>query len=80
MQCIIQCFPDEYHLGTLDAPLESLPRLKHGVKLHLVLAGLMDRFADYAQQKADTVKDADAFQRLEETCSTVSDPSKHEGY
>jgi len=71
MQCVIQCFPDDYHLGTLDTILEALPNLKHGVKLHLVLSGLMDRLAAYAQQKLDTVKEADAFHRLEQTCSTI---------
>ena len=72
MQCIIQCSPDEYHLGTLDTLLEALTNLKHGVKLHLVLSGLMDRLASYAQQKLETVKEADAFHRLEQTCATVT--------
>lgn len=72
MQCIIQCFPDEYHLGTLDALLEALPKLKSGVKLHLILSGLMDRLADYAQQKLETVKEADTFHRLEDTCTSVT--------
>jgi len=71
MQCIIQCFPDEFHLGTLDNLLESLPKLKHGVKLHLILSSLMERLAEYAQQKSEIVKGVDAYHRLEQTCSEV---------
>ncbi len=32
MQCIIQGFPDEFHLGTLTTLLSSLPELQSGVK------------------------------------------------
>eukprot|EP00798_Chlamydomonas_sp_ICE-L_P013365 gene13365-19211_t len=49
MQCVIQCFPDAFHLGTLDALLDSMPQLQPGVKIHTVLASLMDRLAKYAQ-------------------------------
>lgn len=45
MQCIIQGFPDAFHLGTLDALLGALPELQPGVRLHAVMASLMDRLA-----------------------------------
>lgn len=45
MQCIIQGFPDAFHLGTLDALLGALPELQAGVRLHAVMASLMDRLA-----------------------------------
>ena len=45
MQCVIQCFPDEFHLGTLDALLGTLPQLQPGVKVHVVLSSLLDRLA-----------------------------------
>lgn len=32
-QCVIQCFPDAFHLGTLDALLGALPELQPGVKV-----------------------------------------------
>ena len=43
MQCIIQGFPDEFHLGTLTILLSSLPELQSGVKVHLIVASLLDR-------------------------------------
>ena len=43
MQCIIQGFPDEFHLGTLTTLLSSLPELQSGVKVHLIVASLLDR-------------------------------------
>ena len=39
MQCVIQCFPDSFHLGTLDALLGSLPGLQPGVKVGAGAAG-----------------------------------------
>lgn len=45
MQCVIQGFPDAFHLGTLDALLGALPELQSGVRLHAVMASLMDRLA-----------------------------------
>ena len=45
MQCIVQGFPDEFHLGTLPALLAALPELQDGVKVHLILASLLDRLS-----------------------------------
>lgn len=45
MQCIIQGFPDEFHLASLDTLLQILPQLQPGVKIHIVLASLLDRLA-----------------------------------
>jgi vacuolar protein sorting-associated protein 35 len=45
MQAVIQGFPDAFHLGTLDALLGALPDLQPGVKLHAVMASLMERLA-----------------------------------
>ncbi|KAI7841140.1 hypothetical protein COHA_005110 [Chlorella ohadii] len=48
MQCVIMVFPDEFHLGTLQALLGALPQLQPGVRVHTVLSLLMDRLANYA--------------------------------
>ena len=45
MQCIIQGFPDEFHLGTLPTLLAALPELQEGVRVHLILASLLDRLS-----------------------------------
>lgn len=47
-QAVIQGFPDAFHLGTLDALLSALPDLQPGVKLHAVMASLLDRLAKWA--------------------------------
>ncbi|PNW88440.1 hypothetical protein CHLRE_01g029650v5 [Chlamydomonas reinhardtii] len=48
MQALIQGFPDRFHLGTLESLLGVLPQLQPGVKVHSVMAALMDRLARYA--------------------------------
>ncbi|GFH26478.1 vacuolar protein sorting-associated protein 35, partial [Haematococcus lacustris] len=45
---VIQVFPDSFHLGTLDSLLGALPEMQPGVKVHSVMASLMDRLARYA--------------------------------
>ena len=40
-----QGFPDAFHLGTLDVLLGALPELQPEVKVHTVMASLMDRLA-----------------------------------
>ncbi|KAL6753231.1 vacuolar protein sorting-associated protein 35 [Haematococcus lacustris] len=47
-QAVIQVFPDSFHLGTLDSLLGALPEMQPGVKVHSVMASLMDRLARYA--------------------------------
>jgi hypothetical protein len=45
MQCLIQGFPDEFHLGALEPLLATLPQLQLGVKVHVILSSLLDRLA-----------------------------------
>lgn len=45
MQCIIQGFPDDFHLGTLSGLLATLPQLQPGVRVHVILSSLLDRLA-----------------------------------
>ena len=45
VQCIIMVFPDEFHLGTLEALLGALPELQPGVRVHAIMAALLDRLA-----------------------------------
>lgn len=43
MQCLIQGFPDEFHLASLEVLLGTLPQLQLGVKVHIILSSLLDR-------------------------------------
>jgi len=43
MECIIQVFPDEYHLNTLDDFLKSCRELSPNVNIRSILISLIDR-------------------------------------
>ncbi|BDA44236.1 probable vacuolar protein sorting-associated protein 35 [Coccomyxa sp. Obi] len=76
MQCIIQGFPDEFHLGTLPTLLAALPELQSGVKVHLVLASLLDRLSRFAATDASVVdqfNSSDAFGQLLAAATRVSE-------
>ncbi|KAF6251478.1 vacuolar protein sorting-associated protein 35 [Scenedesmus sp. NREL 46B-D3] len=76
MQCIIQGFPDAFHLASLDALLGALPELQSGVKLHAVMASLMDRLARYAASDPSVVQqllDSHAFEKFVESISKVAE-------
>ncbi|PRP80240.1 vacuolar protein sorting protein [Planoprotostelium fungivorum] len=47
MEVIIQVFPDDFHLHTLDAILQSCATLQPGVNIKSILVGLMDRLSNY---------------------------------
>ncbi|KAF2324709.1 hypothetical protein GH714_016428 [Hevea brasiliensis] len=53
MDCIIQVFPDEYHLLTLDALLGACPQLQLTVDVKTVLSQLMERLSNYAASIED---------------------------
>ncbi|KAL7204161.1 hypothetical protein ACSBR2_017265 [Camellia fascicularis] len=48
MDCIIQDFPDEYHLQTLETLLAAFPQLQSSVDIKTVLLRLMERLSNYA--------------------------------
>lgn len=47
MDCLVQAFPDEYHIETLPILLGVCPRLRDKVNVRTILQGLMDRLANY---------------------------------
>ena len=48
MDCIIQAFPDEFHLHTLDNLLEACTCLHQTVDVKTIFINFMDRLAQYA--------------------------------
>ncbi|XP_040157671.1 vacuolar protein sorting-associated protein 35 isoform X1 [Anopheles arabiensis] len=50
MECIIQVFPDEFHLQTLDPFLKSCAQLQPGVNVKNIIISLIDRLALYNQR------------------------------
>ncbi|XP_022885742.1 vacuolar protein sorting-associated protein 35A-like [Olea europaea var. sylvestris] len=55
MDCVIQVFPDEYHLQTLETILGACPQLQPSVDIKTVLARLMERLSNYAASSAEVL-------------------------
>jgi Vacuolar protein sorting-associated protein 35 len=51
MDCLVQVFPDEYHIETLPILLNVCPRLRDKVNIRTILQGLMDRLAKYLAEE-----------------------------
>lgn len=67
MDCIIQVFPDEYHLQTLETLLGAFPQLQATVDIKTVLSRLMERLSNYASSSPEVLPDflqVEAFTKL----------------
>lgn len=51
MDCLVQVFPDEYHIETLPVLLQACPKLRDKVNIRTILQGLMDRLANYLAEE-----------------------------
>ncbi|KAK8587553.1 hypothetical protein V6N13_086533 [Hibiscus sabdariffa] len=74
MDCIIQVFPDEYHLQTLDVLLGAFPQLQPTVDIKTVLSRLMERLSNYAASGADVLPEflqVEAFAKLNNAIGKV---------
>ncbi|XP_066152348.1 vacuolar protein sorting-associated protein 35 isoform X1 [Euwallacea fornicatus] len=54
MECIIQVFPDEFHIQTLTPFLKSCAELEQGVNVKNIVISLMERLATF-NQRSDNV-------------------------
>lgn len=50
MECIIQVFPDEYHIQNLTPFLKSCTELESGVNVKNIIISLMERLASFSQR------------------------------
>ena len=48
MECIIQVFPDEFHLSSLTNFLEACAELQPAVNVKNIVISLIDRLAQFA--------------------------------
>ncbi|KAJ8961970.1 hypothetical protein NQ317_000889 [Molorchus minor] len=64
MECIIQVFPDEFHIQTLKPFLKSCAKLEAGVNVKNIVISLMERLAAFSQ-RADALG-SDGTNMLEE--------------
>ncbi|XP_031400667.1 vacuolar protein sorting-associated protein 35A [Punica granatum] len=74
MDCIIQVFPDEYHLQTLEILLGVFPQLQPSVDIKTVLSQLMERLSNYAAISAEALPEflqVEAFSKLNNAIGKV---------
>ncbi|KAM5565172.1 vacuolar protein sorting-associated protein 35B [Rosa sericea] len=74
MDCLIQVFPDEYHLQTLETLLGACPQLQPTVDIKTVLSQLMDRLSNYAASSTDVLPEflqVEAFAKLSSAIGRV---------
>ncbi|MBA0565776.1 hypothetical protein Golob_010636, partial [Gossypium lobatum] len=74
MDCIIQVFPDDYHLQTLEMLLAACPQVQPTVDIKTVLSRLMDRLSKYAASSADVLTEflqVEAFTKLSNAIEKV---------
>ncbi|KAK4368153.1 hypothetical protein RND71_011945 [Anisodus tanguticus] len=74
MDCIIQVFPDEYHLQTLETLLGACPQFQPSVDIKTVLARLMERLSTYAALSAEVLPEffqVEAFAKLNNAIGKV---------
>ncbi|KAJ6844655.1 vacuolar protein sorting-associated protein 35B-like [Iris pallida] len=74
MDCIIQVFPDEYHLQTLETLLGACPQLQPTVDIKTVLSQLMERLSNYASSSAEVLPEflqVEAFANLSNAIGKV---------
>lgn len=50
MECIIQVFPDEFHIQTLNPFLKSCTELQPDVNVKNIVISLMERLATFSQR------------------------------
>lgn len=64
MDCLVQVFPDEYHIETMPILLGVCPKLRDKVNIRTILQSLMDRLANYlADEELLDEKDSNQVKR-----------------
>lgn len=75
MDCIIQAFPDEYHIATLEKVLSTCATImQNGVDIKTIFIRLMERLADYAtgeEESAQSLDDLDLFNMFKKSIDSI---------
>ena len=72
IDCIIQAFPDSYHLHTLEPFLEIMTQLQPTVDVKSILVNLLTRLADYtAEGDLDIVNHIDIFGIIKKSVDAI---------
>lgn len=75
MDCIIQAFPDEYHIATLEKILTTCATImQNGVDIKTIFIRLMERLADYAtgeEESAHNLSELDLFAMFKKSIDSI---------
>eukprot|EP01039_Chlorochromonas_danica_P006012 gene6012-6622_t len=72
MDCIIQVFPDDYHLTTLEPLLKACTSLKEKVNVRAILESLMNRLANHVLTNPSVIQtDTNAFKLFNDNIATL---------
>ncbi|KAL2261179.1 hypothetical protein VTK26DRAFT_4613 [Humicola hyalothermophila] len=71
LEVIIQVFPDEFHLHTLDQFLAAVSRLNPHVNVKAIVIGLMNRLSDYAERESQNESEEDRGKMEEEALAKL---------
>lgn len=72
IDCIIQAFPDVYHLHTLEPFLDCLPQLQPTVDIKAILINLLTRLSDYiGEGDLDRVQTVDIFGLIKKSVDSL---------
>ncbi|XP_045469525.1 vacuolar protein sorting-associated protein 35 isoform X2 [Harmonia axyridis] len=79
MECIIQVFPDEFHIQTLTPFLKSCAELEAGVNVKNIVISLMERLASFSQRAeaigtegtASVLKDVKLFEVFSDQVASI---------
>lgn len=76
LEVIIQVFPDEFHLYTLDQFLAAVSRLNPHVNVKAIVIGLMDRLSKYAERESQNESDETRGKMEEEALANLLEKVK----
>lgn len=75
MDCIIQAFPDEYHINTLEKLLTTCATImQNGVDIKTIFIRLMERLAEYASNEEENIgqlSDLDLFTMFKKSIDSI---------
>ncbi|KAJ8963966.1 hypothetical protein NQ314_005225 [Rhamnusium bicolor] len=71
MECIIQVFPDEFHIQTLNPFLKSCAELEAGVNVKNIVISLMERLAAFSQRSDALGSEVQLFEVFSNQVSSI---------
>lgn len=72
MDCVIQVFPDTFHLQTLETFLSTCGQLQEGVDVKVIIINLMDRLSNFAKNSPENIPtDVEMFPLFHKHCSQI---------